>query len=201
MHTIYLSHYADCPLNQKYKTEHELGLSLLSYGLSELYHLDFPKAGLARHLTLTAYGKPFLNDYPDICFNISHCDGLAACIFSDTVTGLDTERIGSFNEHILRKVFTQNEKALLEQYKNDKNKYQEIFYRLWTLKESRIKQSGLGLSMPLTGFSFHIDMTCEPCKITCSEAGLYFHQQIFEQNYVISVCSQKPVQDIRLILR
>ena len=51
MHTIYLSHYADCPLNQKYKTEHELGLSLLSYGLRQVgakpsYLVNTPVSGM-----------------------------------------------------------------------------------------------------------------------------------------------------------
>ena len=30
-----------------------------------------------------AEGKPFLSDYPDIYFRLSHCSGVVACLLSD----------------------------------------------------------------------------------------------------------------------
>lgn len=194
---IYIKHYAPCALNEKYKTEHQLGLSLLSHGLQELYQIDIPLEELHNHLDQNVYGKPFLKKHPEIIFNISHCDGLAACVFSDRPIGIDMERIGTFNTSIIRKLLTENEKTFLSQYKETPDKYQEFFYRFWTLKESRIKQAGMGFSMPLQSFSFTFDTDKNPMKINCSEKNLYFHQEFIEPDCLLAVCSNKPISDIR----
>lgn len=202
MITVYLSHYEPCPLNQKYKTEHQLGLSLLSRGLSELYHLSVRPDELPGQLKNLPGGKPYLARHPEIGFNISHCDMLVGCAFSSSAIGFDIERTGPFNPHILRKVLTAEEKDFLDQYRADSVQYEAYFYRLWTLKESCIKQSGLGFSAPLTAFSFCIDCSKNPPDITCSQPGLYFYQQLFEQKYVFSICTETPVKpaDVKLIL-
>ena len=65
---------------QKHRTEHKAGTELLAVGLRELYGMELNRAGLS----YGQHGKPYLRNHPEIHFNISHCEGLAVCVFSDT---------------------------------------------------------------------------------------------------------------------
>lgn len=193
---IYTGHYDACPLNEKYKIEHELGLTLLSRGLSDLYGINIPTAQLPEHTAANDYGKPFLKSHPEIIFNISHCDGLAACGFSNSPIGIDLERVGPFNPSIMRKLLTDDEKTFLNQFKDTQDKYQEYFYRFWTLKESRIKQAGMGFSMPLQSFAFKFDLENQPLKISCSEENLWFYQEFIEKDCLLAICSGQEIVDV-----
>lgn len=194
---IYLEHYAPCALNEKYTIEHLLGLKLLSEGLETLYGIRLSSEELPEHMTQNEFGKPYLKTYPQIIYNISHCDGLAACCFSDHQIGIDMERINKFNESIIRRLLTEEEKLFLAQYKDCPEKYNEFFYRFWTLKESRIKQAGMGFSMPLQSFSFTFDMNTYPLTIACSDKNLYFHQEFIENDCLLALCSDAPISDIQ----
>ncbi|MBB5262932.1 4'-phosphopantetheinyl transferase [Catenibacillus scindens] len=188
MVTIYLNTYDPCPPGEKYNTEHNLGRSLLVKGLYELYHISTDTDAIDTRLEKTRRGKPFLKDYPHIHFNISHCSGMVACGFSSGPLGLDLEKVKDFKPAILRKALTRKEAQDLNQFKSDPWQYNEYFFRLWTLKESLIKQSGAGLSMPLTDVGFKLDLSQEPVKIHCSRPGLYFYQQLILKDYILSLC-------------
>ena len=196
MNHIYLSHYANCPTKEKYNTEHHLGLKLLSQGLKALYQIDISEDSIEDYIEKNDYGKPYLTSYPDIHFNISHCDGIVACGFSDTILGVDIEMIDEFRPAILKKVFTESERRELENYKDYPELYQTFFCRFWTLKESRIKQAGLGFSMSVTDFSFHFDGDPKQPVPVCSEPDLYFYQEIIENKYVLAVCSDNNLDDV-----
>ena len=97
------------------------------------------------------------------------------------------------------KVLTDEEKAFLFSFKSDEEKYKEMFCRFWTLKESRIKHCGMGLSMAMTDFSFKFDFETNPVSVTCSEPDLFFYQDQFEEDYFFSICTQTS-QDYRLVV-
>lgn len=175
--TIYTASYGNCLTKEKYGIEHALGLKLLARGLEELYHLSYTPDQLAEALSKNEYGKPYLSAHPDIFFNISHTDYFAVCAFAACELGVDTEIIGDYPAAVFRKVFTADEAAMI-QNAPDESKAQEMFARLWTLKESRIKEAGMGFSMSPIDFSFDIDCSTEPAKIRCSEADVYFAQQM-----------------------
>lgn len=193
MITIDFIHYRECPPAEKYHTEHQLGLLLLSSSLHEYFNISIDANDLSEHINKNNYGKPYLKDYPHIHFNISHCDGLVACATDTSPIGIDIEKLHPFKDSILRKVLTEEEKNYLNCFRNDPRAYTECFYRFWTLKESRIKQSGMGLSMPLTDFYFRLDLSTEHPNIFCSEEGLYFYQQTIHKEYILSVCSDKNI--------
>lgn len=176
--TIYIASYGDCVTKEKYGIEHALGLKLLARGLEELYHLSYTPDQLSEALSKNEYGKPYLSAHPDIFFNISHTDNFVVCGFAEREIGIDAEIIGTYPAAVFRKVFTADEVALIENAP-DENRQQEMFARLWTLKESRIKEAGMGFSMSPVDFSFDIDCNMESVKIRCSEAGIYFAQQVY----------------------
>ena len=196
---IYITHFEQ-PEKMKHTAEHRVGLELLSQALADLYHIQIAPEELEHHLDKNEYGKPFLKEHPEIHFNISHANDIAICAVDTQVIGADIEEIRDFHDAILRKVFTDEERAFWEQIATDEDSRREWFFRFWTLKESRIKHAGLGLSMSLTGFSFAFDTSVSPYKITCSDKGICFQQEILEDKYVLSVCTANPTT-LNLIYR
>ena len=66
----------------------------------------------------------------------------------------------------------------------DKNK---AFFRIWTLKESYIKNIGKGLSFPMKNIEFDLS---DIKNIKSSDDTKQFFQCMID-NYMISVCSEK----------
>ncbi|MBF0118094.1 MAG: 4'-phosphopantetheinyl transferase superfamily protein [Desulfobacterales bacterium] len=101
------------------------------------------------------YGKPEISQ--DIRFNLSHTDDLIALgIVLKQDIGVDVENInrqGNFLE-ISDRFFSKIEVQNLNNLPLEKRLIR--FFDYWTLKESYIKAKGMGLSIPLEQFSFHI---------------------------------------------
>ena len=95
------------------------------------------------------YGKPFLEDFPDIHFNISHASGAIICAVSDWPVGIDMEKKRKINRRIMNKFFTESERNYVfsENYQQD-----ERFTRIWTMKEAYVKFTGKGLHQPFDTF-------------------------------------------------
>ena len=164
--------------------------------MADLYQIQIPAEVLDEHLGKNVYGKPYLKDYPQIHFNISHGKDIAICAISNEPVGADVEKIHDFNPLILRKVLTDAEKEFWDSLPEDEK--ETWFYRFWTLKEARIKHAGMGLSMSLTSFSFHFDLEKEPYHIQCSDTDVYFKQLILEKQYVLSLCSKNHRTELDL---
>jgi len=91
------------------------------------------------------HGKPFLKDYPEIFFNLSHSNDTAACAVADEVTGVDVQHIKPIPDNVAKRVLTENEYALF----NSSPEPDDYFCKIWTIKESYIKRTGLGLASEL----------------------------------------------------
>lgn len=194
---LYYNFYEACPIKQQYKTEHRLGLELLAQGLSDLYHLTFTQDTLADALITSEHGKPMLRDYPHIHFNISHCDLLVLCCFDNTPIGIDAELIRDFRKSIFRRTLSESEKVYFEDCDETLPFYQQRFYCIWTLKESWIKHSGLGLSQTLTDSAFTIEENETGFSVTSNLPQLYFKNLYFaDQRYMVSICAEHPIEEI-----
>ncbi len=102
-----------------------------------------------------AYGKPFfINNSTNIQFNISHSGDLILIgLGHNYELGVDVEKWHPNIEFddIAQSVFSLEEQRYLRQAsKQDK---QKVFYHFWSLKESFIKEEGLGLQLPLDSFT------------------------------------------------
>lgn len=113
-----------------------LGYLLFLYGFRNLYR----EAALP-DFDVTTYGKPYLKSYPDIHFNISHCDNAVACIFGNMAVGLDIQDMRETSDSILGKVCSDEE---IEQIQASAEPDLE-FCRIWSVKEALSKLSGKGI--------------------------------------------------------
>jgi 4'-phosphopantetheinyl transferase len=102
------------------------------------------------------YGKPSLRT-PGFGFNLSHTRGFVAlAVAREPETGVDVEDTGRTTDWagLAPRVFTEAEQAGL--WARAPQDRQRRFYELWTLKEAYIKARGMGLALPLDGFSMGI---------------------------------------------
>ena len=113
-----------------------LGYLIFLYGFRNIY-----KETALPDFDITADGKPYLKANPDIHLNISHCNGAAACIFSDMAVGLDIQdaRQSSLN-HISRICSEEEIIKITNSTEPDLE-----FCRIWSVKEALAKLSGKGI--------------------------------------------------------
>lgn len=130
----------------------------LSLGAGLLLRQGLAARGIDEREAVLAYGvhgKPCLPEYPDIYFNLSHSGEMAIAVFADSAVGCDVELVECADMAIAEKFFSKNEYQYLAGF-SDKRQQDEAFYRLWTLKESFVKATGAGLTLPLNAFEIVI---------------------------------------------
>ncbi|MGL4605908.1 MAG: 4'-phosphopantetheinyl transferase family protein [Eubacteriaceae bacterium] len=97
-------------------------------------------------LSKGVYGKPFLRDH-SIYFNFSHSGDFVILATSFCEVGVDIEKIESYNINLIKGCLTDTEQKWLFHNPNREN-----FYKLWTAKESIMKATGKGLTIPPESF-------------------------------------------------
>ncbi len=129
-----------------------LDRALQVYGLSERV-MEYGETGNK---------KPVFLNAPEIHFNISHSGEMVILVVSDAPVGCDIEQIGTADLRISRRFFTENEHALLAACRSDGER-NDLFFRMWTIKESYMKYTGEGMRLPLSEFA--IDFSGEVPRI------------------------------------
>lgn len=97
----------------------------------------------------TPLGKPYIKDAP-VHFNISHAGDWMLCAISSEEVGIDIEKIGKTDYQIARRMFHPDEYQEMKPYSILERR--KVFYEYWTMKESYVKYTGTGLSVPLNSF-------------------------------------------------
>jgi 4'-phosphopantetheinyl transferase len=139
-------------------------------------------------LSTNKYGKPFVKNYSQIEYNISHSNEFIVCAIGNQPVGIDIEQISNIDLILSKKVFSVQEYEAFRKIGNSKKR--EYFYLLWTLKESFIKAKGFGLYMPLNSFNINI---VNENNIYClyEDNKYYFKEYKLDPCYKLSVCSNK----------
>lgn len=133
---------------------------------------DGDKLKIARN----QYGKPYLVEYSNIHFNISHTKGAIACAVSDCPVGIDIERIRKIDFRIVRYFFSQQEKDyVLADTENTDFRFTEV----WTKKEAYLKFLGTGILLPVEKFDVFEILNNEFIRIYTE----------LKHDYLISVCN------------
>lgn len=130
-------------------------------------------------------GKPSLAEFPEVKYNLSHANGIAACIVSDCECGIDCEQVRQYRPNVLRRAFSEGERQLLESTPEELRDL--MFFRLWTLKEAYVKALGIGISYPLDTAEFSFGGG----RIITDIEGYSFRQYIIRNGrFVVSVCEK-----------
>jgi 4'-phosphopantetheinyl transferase len=125
-----------------------LGELLVRHLLAEL-----TKSKLPDHpFTIGEKGKPAPDGYNGIHFNISHSGQWVVAALSPASVGVDVERMRKVPEGVAHRFFSDAENKMLQNALNESQKA-EIFFTLWTLKESFLKAIGKGLTKSLGSFT------------------------------------------------
>ena len=164
----------------------------LSLGAGILLNRGLQPYGLCErqmHYALRENEKPYFQNEPSICFNLSHSDTQVLAAVSDHEVGCDVERIKPIDLQLAKRFFAPEEYTLIMAAQTEKEKTL-LFYRLWTLKESFIKCTGMGMRLPLNQFS--IDLKAEPIQVKCSSFSEQYSFAEYSQipDYCISCCIQ-----------
>ena len=84
--------------------------------------------------------------------NLSHSGTFAMCAVSNHEIGCDIEQVRLNHADIAERFFAADEYELVKAQR-DKAAQEDLFFRLWTLKESFMKATRLGFELPLGDFS------------------------------------------------
>ncbi len=102
-------------------------------------------------------GKPYYPSFPGFNYSISHSGSMAVCLVSDMEAGIDIELIREADAlGIAGRFFAPGEVSLIKRKRTEKSR-REMFFRLWTLKESYLKAAGTGFSVSPSSFSLTHD--------------------------------------------
>lgn len=130
------------------------------------------------------YGKPFIKNYPDFHYSITHTRNAVVVAVSDKPVGVDIERIRKAEIKIANRFFVSNEQTFINQITDESD---IRFFEVWTKKEAYIKCIGKGLSMPLNTFNV-LDEAISQRMIS-----------FVKDNYIISVCVECPFKKYEVI--
>ncbi|UQS83663.1 4'-phosphopantetheinyl transferase family protein [Bombilactobacillus thymidiniphilus] len=160
-----------------------VGQRLITIGLNNFFYIQ--QEVIQTNLVRDHFGKPFLKDYPDVNFNVSHSGVYVGCVFSTMRVGLDIQKVIKLDTATLAdKFFAPEEKAYLQQ----STAYKIEFTRLWTRKEALCKALGTGLNETLLQMSVLNDLVDEH----------HLKSQQLADSYWQSICSKGVLQPIKL---
>ena len=123
-------------------TSHDQARDLLALAAKEVWGLSsLPEIARLEH------GKPYFPEREDLHFNLSHSGDLALCALDGAPVGVDVQIVKEWRPRLPERVCSPAELVWLER----QSEPWPAFTLLWTLKEARAKQSGLGLTTSIPG--------------------------------------------------
>ena len=130
-------------------------------------------------------GKPYIKDHNDIFFNLSHSNEMVMCAVSSDEVGCDTEKIKDIDLKIAKRFFSESEYNLIigNEKKND------MFFRIWTLKESFMKATGLGMKLPMNSFTISIENSSVSVSHNLNNKSYFFKEFDLKNGYKYAVCT------------
>lgn len=157
---------------------------IVRYLLSTEYHTKNEEI----QFSYNDYGKPSIKNLSNVQFNVSHSGEWVVCAIGDMEIGIDVEEVSKADFDIVKRFFSTEEAEAFSKVSEAMKK--ELFYELWTSKESYIKAVGKGLSIPLNSFSvlnYSVMSTMENSEIA---EGWTLKPLYLDEKYKLTVCSK-----------
>lgn len=140
----------------------------------------YPNDSLPIEYRRSEHGKPYLCNHTALHINISHSGNYAVCAASDCPIGVDLQQIRKVNFNICKKYFTSDEQLYV-------GCDEQRFFEIWSKKESRVKATGTGITIPLNSFSvLDNNDTFKFIELIPPESG-----------YVMYVCEKRSVPKLK----
>lgn len=154
---------------------------------------------LSARVFIGEFGKPYLPDYPDVHFSLSHSGDMAMCAVADSPVGCDIQKLpeqsSQLSAAVAKRFFTP------EEYEKviDSAAPGTQFTRLWVMKESYVKYLGTGIyGCPLNSFEIY----GEPPRLSaeCSLCPKFpqFREYTL-RGHLAAVCCEQAPGDIEII--
>lgn len=182
-----------CERRQKIDSMRQRKGKLLSLGAGILTDKGLKEYGLREAKVRIALGeneKPYFPDYPEIHFNVSHSEKMVLAVFADTEVGCDIEYVAPIKMKIAQRFFCPSEYEFI--MRQEEEKRTETFYRFWTLKESFMKATGLGMKLSMD--SFCVSLGEEIC-VEHQLGDVKYHMEEWEEGeYRAAMCYLGTVQ-------
>jgi 4'-phosphopantetheinyl transferase len=134
-------------------------------------------------------GKPELAGIKNLHFNISHSGQWIVAAIDSSPVGIDIEHVAQIDISLFKNLFSSEEYCSL--IEKTIPAQVPFFYELWTLKESYIKQTGAGLSLPLDYFTMQVSDNKQVALILSGKQqdSLFFKQYEIDTQYKMAVCA------------
>lgn len=182
-----------------------LGGYLLQMAIKEIVDREYPERENKTLIKDLKYGygikgKPFFLDYPDFHFSLSHSGNVVALAVSKQEIGLDIQEYVQIKRDLAKRFFSKEEQEMLLEQKGE-DAYKELFFMLWSIKESYIKYTGLGMSHGLDTFQIDFDKNeiWEKGNIGQEADAKYKYFRLEElPGYAFSVCTKKTEKILKI---
>lgn len=146
----------------------------------------------------TMTNRPYIeiNKKNNIDFNVSHSDEWVVCAISSAGSiGIDIEKQLPMDINIGKEFLTKEEWRYLSTYQGEKI---QLFYKLWTLKESFLKAVGIGINDLIREINFgRLDNKKNIFEMKINRRMWNFYHTVFNENYALSLTSSKLIGNIR----
>ena len=148
------------------------------------------------------HGKPYLLEYPELSFNLSHTgDFMAVAVARNCQVGIDIETIhprSSFSA-LVKRCFSEQE-AIYWQNLSEQEQTRQ-FYQFWTRKEAFVKATGLGISVGLKDCEVDI---CNPERFysvpsVCGLANQWHNRDLqLSESLSAAVVANQAIADVQI---
>ncbi len=140
-----------------------------------------------------AGGKPFLTEFPEIYFNLSHSGDYVCCAIGDEPVGTDIQKHTEVKERLAERFFTEQDNHMLAAC--NKEQREKLFFRMWSIKESYIKLTGKGISQGLDSFEIIWEREAVMQK-EGKEPDAFFKESDSPSGYSLCVCFRSTGQEV-----
>ena len=162
-----------------------LGVEMLLMHACHDFGIDYAN----QQIDYDSHEKPFFAD-SKIHFNLSHSEQRVMCVMASNPVGCDVEKITDIDLDIARRYFFRKEFEVIEKCRTQVEK-NDMFFRLWTLKESFMKCTGLGFYLPLNEFEVSIKDSGPTVRQNVDDSTYEFSEWNADDGYKYAVCMKK----------
>lgn len=138
------------------------------------------------------WGKPVLKYHPNIHFSLSHSGDYAICSIGDKAMGNDVERVRPGRLKVADRFFAKEELEWMYA-PGDEAEVTDRMFRIWTMKESFLKATGKGISLPLGDFSVLVDEEKNSIRVKHTFNAKYYYMKEYAEldGYRVAVCCEE----------